>query len=81
LAETLQRYEDKVPEPLNRQFPERRNQEEAINRWAVRKQLRTELGPPGKIKINYFDSMMSLEKFFHDTKKIRSPSNLFKIMY
>jgi hypothetical protein len=61
LAATLQRYEAKVPEPLNRQFSERRNREEAINRWAVRKTLRTELCPPGTMKTSNYQWSFFIE--------------------
>ena len=32
LAETLNAYKRKVPDPLNRQFPERRSRDEAVTR-------------------------------------------------
>lgn len=51
LADTLKKYEAKVPEPLNRVFPERCSREEAIDHWAERRNLRTELCPPGTTKL------------------------------
>lgn len=44
----MARYNEKVPEPLNRQFPERLSREEAIEHQKGRKRARTELFPSGK---------------------------------
>ena len=46
-TDTIKQYEAKIPEPLNRQFSQRRTREEAIKRWAEKRSLRTELCPPG----------------------------------
>ncbi|KAJ7360203.1 hypothetical protein OS493_018196 [Desmophyllum pertusum] len=41
----MAQYQERVPEPLNRQFPERLPRDEAIKRQAERKRTRTELFP------------------------------------
>ena len=43
------KYKEKVPEPLNRQFPEHASKDMAIRRHEARKELRTELFPSGKV--------------------------------
>jgi len=45
----LKKYEEKVPEPLNRQFPERLGKDDAIqNKEKKKKTSRSELFSPGK---------------------------------
>ena len=43
------KYKAKVPDPLNRQFPERASKDKAIKRHEACKELRTELFPSGKV--------------------------------
>ena len=43
------KYKAKVPDPLNRQFPERASKDKAIKPHEARKELRTELFPSGKV--------------------------------
>ena len=43
LKETVERYDEHVPEPLNRQFPNRLERAEAIKHQMERKKLVTEL--------------------------------------
>lgn len=47
LSAIMAQYQERVPEPLNRQFPERLPRDEAIKRQAERKRTRTELFPSG----------------------------------
>ena len=47
LAETLNAYKGKLPDPLNRQFPERHSRDEAVTRWKERGELGAELFPSG----------------------------------
>ena len=49
MSSVMARYNAKLPEPLNRQFPERLNREEAIGDQKGRKRARTELIPSGKL--------------------------------
>ena len=42
------KYEEKVPAPMNRQFPERLGKDEAIKNKQARKRARTELFPSGR---------------------------------
>ena len=42
------KYKAKIPDPLNRQFPERTSKDMAIRRHKARNELRTELFPSGK---------------------------------
>ena len=45
----LKKYEEKVPEPLNRQFPERLGKDDAIqNKEKKKKRARSEFFPTGK---------------------------------
>lgn len=48
LQETLARCTVKAPKPLNRQFPVRASEEEAVKAYKARKQLKTVLLPSGK---------------------------------
>ena len=43
------KYKAKIPDPLNRQFPERTSKDTAIRRHEAHKELRTELFPSGKV--------------------------------
>lgn len=45
----MARYNEKVPEPLNRQFPERLDRDDAIEHQQGRKRARTKLFPFGKL--------------------------------
>ena len=55
LKEILARWAAKAPEPLNRQFPERLNKEEAIKGYNAKKQMKkTTLFPPGWFSIYFF---------------------------
>ena len=43
-----EKYESRVPEPLNRQFPDRVNKEDAVKVYQARKAMKkTSLFPPG----------------------------------
>ena len=48
MSTVMAQYNEKVPEPLNRQFPERLSRDEAIEHQKGRKRARTELLPSGK---------------------------------
>lgn len=48
MSSVMARYNENVPEPLNRQFPERLSRDEAIENQRGRKRARTELFPSGK---------------------------------
>ena len=53
LSAMAKKYEEKVPAPMNRQFPERLGKEEAIKNKQTRKRARTELFPSGRdVNIN-----------------------------
>ena len=43
------KYKAKIPDPLNRQFPERASKDKAIRRYEARNELWTELFPSGKV--------------------------------
>ena len=48
MKEILERYSAKAPEPLNRQFPERKSKEEAVKGYRRKKQMKkTSLFPSG----------------------------------
>ena len=48
MEEVLDRYTGKAPEPLNRQFPERKSKEDAVKGYRERKKMkRTPLFPSG----------------------------------
>lgn len=49
MSSVMARYNEKVPEPLNRQFPERLSKDKAIESQKVRERARTELLPSGKL--------------------------------
>ena len=48
LNATGKKYQEKIPLPLNRQFPERVSREDAVKNKENRKRTRAELFPPGK---------------------------------
>ena len=48
MTETRKTYEDKAPDPLNSQYPNRRAREEAIEHQDKRRQKTSVLFPPGK---------------------------------
>jgi len=54
LANKLQKYEAMVPEPLNRQFPDRVSKEDAISRKEERNKIRTHLFPAGTYTMYLF---------------------------
>lgn len=49
MSSVMARYNEKVPEPLNRQFPERLSKDKAIESQKGRERARTELLPSGKL--------------------------------
>lgn len=50
MKKALDKYSAKVPEPLNRQFPERKSKENAVKDYKARKKMtRTSLFPSGKL--------------------------------
>ena len=46
-GQRLMKYEAMIPEPLNRQFPNRETKDEAVNRKQQRNKLRAQLFPEG----------------------------------
>lgn len=52
MERVLQKYLTKAPEPLNRQFPERLNKEEAVLNFKARKQKKTSLFPSREFEIH-----------------------------
>lgn len=48
MSSVMARYNAKLPEPINRQFPERLSRDEAIEHQKGRKRARTELIPSGE---------------------------------
>ena len=47
LSETIAQYDALVPEPLNREFPDRISPGAAIEKWKARKRTFIESFPPG----------------------------------
>jgi len=49
MSSVMARYNEKGPEPLNRQFPERLSKDKATESQKGRERARTELLPSGKL--------------------------------
>ena len=92
-----EKYKEKVPDPLNRQFPDRVPKEQAIENHGARKQLIAELFPAGTVhnskyittydKVNQsliwraFDRLMQLKLRFNYTIHLWYQRRIFSITF
>ncbi len=56
LCETIAQYDTLVPEPLNRELPDRISRVAAVQKWKARKRTFVESFPPGTVLFLHYNA-------------------------